>query len=41
MTPWQFAVAISGWAKANSAGERQERQYPTDEEYADAVARLH
>jgi hypothetical protein len=41
MTPWQYAVAIAGWAKANGAGEKQERSYPSDEEFEDALVRLH
>lgn len=41
MTPWQFSAAIDGWAKANGAGEETERTYPSDEEFEQALLRLH
>lgn len=41
MTPWEFSVALDGWAKANGAGENSQRTYPTDEEFEEALVRLH
>jgi hypothetical protein len=41
MTPWEYSAAVSGWMKANGVGEATERSYPTDEEFEDAIARLH
>jgi hypothetical protein len=41
MTPWEFSAALDGWARANGAGEKHERTYPTDEEFEDAIMRLH
>jgi len=41
MTPFEYSAAINGWSKAHGAGETVARQYPTDEEFEDAVARLH
>lgn len=39
MTFAQFACAASGWSRAH--GGKAETTYPSDEEFEDAIARLH
>jgi hypothetical protein len=41
MTPWEYSAAIMGWAKSNGMDEKSGRSYPTEEEFEDAIARLH
>lgn len=39
MSFWQFSCAAAGWNKAH--GGKAETTYPSDEEFEDAIARLH
>lgn len=41
MTFWEYQSAIEGWMIANNPPEKSEASYPTDQEFEDALRRLH